>query len=56
MKWNEVKVLKIAQNFTLLQVKLLQKQNTSSQLKVLEKLLKLSIVTRYFYFTTLRME
>ena len=48
MKCNEVK---IAQNFTSLQVKALQKQNTSLQLKVPEKLLKYCnalILLRYF--------
>jgi hypothetical protein len=51
MKCNEVKVLKIAQNVTSLQVKVLKKQNTSLQLKVLKKLLKYCnalLLLRYF--------
>ena len=51
MKFNEVKVLKISQNFTSLQVKVLQKQKTSLRLKVLEKLLKYCnalLLLRYF--------
>ena len=54
MKFNDVKVLKIAQNFTSLQVKVLQNQDTSLQLKVLEKLTKYcNALLSLRYFTAL---